>query len=275
MSNKKNFSPKKSAFSLIELSIVLIIIGLLIAGITGGASLVSSSTLRAVMGEARGYSVGVNSFYAQFNGLPGDYNTSVLPTSGILSGTYTNTSANGNGIIEYNTAPGEGTGAIYNLVGTKIIDPTSLFPSSATQGMMTFVTSVSTALTVGTHIPTSKSKGAGWVFDNVPTTAYSGTTGQNVVVLTNGSAAGAALPLVAASGAGNGTVNNAIASLVPADLLSIDTKLDDGKVTTGRVTGTALTGCMATNAPTVATTAYAVATTTKACVLSYQIDPNI
>ncbi len=275
MSNKKTFSPKKSAFSLIELSIVLIIIGLLIAGITGGASLVSSSTLRAVMGEARGYAVGVNSFYAQFNALPGDYNSSVLPASGILSGTYTNTSANGNNVIEFNTAPGEGTGALHNLIGTKIIDPTSLFPNSTTQGQMTFVTSVSTALAAGSNIPTSKSKGAGWVFDNVPATAYAGSVGENVVVLTSGTAAGAALPLTAASGAGNGTVNNAVASLIPADLLSIDTKLDDGKIATGRITGTALTGCMAVNTPTAATTAYAVATTTKACVLAYQIDPNL
>ncbi len=50
---------KKSAFSLIELSIVLIIIGLLVAGITGGASLIKSATLRAVMTEARNYNTAV------------------------------------------------------------------------------------------------------------------------------------------------------------------------------------------------------------------------
>ncbi|MDR2760473.1 MAG: prepilin-type N-terminal cleavage/methylation domain-containing protein, partial [Rickettsiales bacterium] len=36
-------------FSLIELSIVLIIMGLLIAGITGGASLIKSAQLRSVI----------------------------------------------------------------------------------------------------------------------------------------------------------------------------------------------------------------------------------
>ena len=44
---KKN----NKGFSLIELSIVLIIMGLLIAGVTGGASLVKSAKLRAAVTE--------------------------------------------------------------------------------------------------------------------------------------------------------------------------------------------------------------------------------
>ncbi len=286
MSNKKTFSPKKSAFSLIELSIVLIIIGLLIAGITGGASLVSSSTLRAVMGEARGYAVGVNSFYALYNALPGDYNSSTLPASGILSGT-AYSGGDANGAITY--ATGEGTGAINHLVGTKIIDPTSLFPNSATVGQMTYVSSATAASqTVGSNLPASKSKGNGWAFDNVPTgtasygatgTAsgltgalstgmYYGATTENVVVLTATTGATASTSLT------SHTTNNAVASLVPADLLSIDTKLDDGKPTNGRVTGTALSTCF-TGTITGNTATYTTATTTKACVLAYQIDPNV
>ena len=74
---KKTFSSKKSAFSLIELSIVLIIIGLLIAGITGGASLIKSSELRSIMGEARGYAVAVNSFFTQYDQYPGDASIAV------------------------------------------------------------------------------------------------------------------------------------------------------------------------------------------------------
>lgn len=74
---KKNYTSKKSAFSLIELSIVLIIIGLLIAGITGGASLIKSSELRSVIGEARGYAVAVNAFFTQYDAFPGDFSTAI------------------------------------------------------------------------------------------------------------------------------------------------------------------------------------------------------
>jgi prepilin-type N-terminal cleavage/methylation domain-containing protein len=91
---KKTFSTKKSAFSLIELSIVLIIIGLLIAGVTGGASLIKSSELRSAISEARGYAVAVNGFYSQYNELPGDYDVAI---GGSSAGT-----TNGlNGRIEY------------------------------------------------------------------------------------------------------------------------------------------------------------------------------
>ena len=53
----------KKGFSLIELSIVLIIIGLLVAGITGGASLIKSAELRAVMSDIRNYQTAINAYY--------------------------------------------------------------------------------------------------------------------------------------------------------------------------------------------------------------------
>ncbi len=57
---------------MIELSIVLIIIGLLVAGITGGQSLIESAKARAVMNEARGYIQAVNTYFVAVGRLPGD-----------------------------------------------------------------------------------------------------------------------------------------------------------------------------------------------------------
>lgn len=64
----------KYGFSLIELSIVLIIIGLLVAGITGGASLIESAKIRNFINEITGYNQAVSIFYAAKGRLPGDAN---------------------------------------------------------------------------------------------------------------------------------------------------------------------------------------------------------
>ncbi len=60
------------AFSLIELSIVLIIIGLLVAGVTGGASLIQSAKTRALINELNEYKQAVYTFRVVKDRLPDD-----------------------------------------------------------------------------------------------------------------------------------------------------------------------------------------------------------
>ena len=72
MNNNNNDNNK--AFSLIELSIVLIIIGLLVAGITSGQSLIESAKIRYIINEFRGYRYAVNTFYSLKERLPADTN---------------------------------------------------------------------------------------------------------------------------------------------------------------------------------------------------------
>ena len=68
---KENFV-KISAFSLIELSIVLIIIGFLMASVTGGQSLIASAKLRAFINEVNEYKKAATIFYSTKQRLPGD-----------------------------------------------------------------------------------------------------------------------------------------------------------------------------------------------------------
>ena len=230
---KKNYSSKKSAFSLIELSIVLIIIGLLIAGITGGASLIKSSELRSVIGEARGYAVAVNAFFTQYDALPGDFSTSI--SAGDVVG-------NQNARIEYATNS-EGTEAWRDLKTAGAID-----------SILT-ITNANTAQAPSVNIPASKTKSNGWAFDS------NNTDFKNYVIITGA--------IAASADANNSLINGAFKStgaLLPTDALSIDAKTDDGKPNTGKVLGvlsTCFTGAT-----------YTVATTTKVCALSFNIDVN-
>ena len=59
-------------FSLVELSIVLVILGLLTGGILAGQSLIRASELRAVSTEFQRYVAAVNTFRDKYFMLPGD-----------------------------------------------------------------------------------------------------------------------------------------------------------------------------------------------------------
>ncbi len=251
---KRTSSKKRSAFSLIELSIVLIIIGLLVAGITGGASLIKSSELRSVMGEARGYAVAVNAFFNQFNAYPGDYGVTVGGVSDALG--------DADSRIEYYSGevPSGGTrsesaAAFVHLRYSGTIDN---LPATIALVEATTVPTFGTSANSGSNAPSSKSRGNGWLFD------YNTTSTQNVAVFTGTGvavAAGSTNTLV------NGTSITA-AALIGADLLSIDAKLDDGVSTAGKVRGidpvsqTCISG-----------TGYITSSgTTKICAFSFQID---
>lgn len=244
---KKTFAKKRSAFSLIELSIVLIIIGLLIAGVTGGASLIKSSELRSVMGEARGYSVAVNAFYTQYNALPGDFNSTLAY----------GTAGNANSYIKYyDGTNSEGANAWLQLKAIGAIDSITT----------TTLVAATTSPTFGTHAPASKIKSSGWIFSTIATAGTS-----NYVVLT-GPVAVATLSTAAEAD------TLATGALAPADALSVDSKIDDGIATTGKIIGNVITAgndatIDSTTCYNTTTTAYA-ARTEKTCAIAYRVDVN-
>ena len=63
---------KCSAFTLVELSIVIIIIGFLIAGISAGQSLIKQAALNGVISELSQFHTAMSIFKSKYSGLPGD-----------------------------------------------------------------------------------------------------------------------------------------------------------------------------------------------------------
>jgi prepilin-type N-terminal cleavage/methylation domain-containing protein len=62
----------KQAFSLVELSIVLVILGLLTGGILTGQSLIRAAALRGTIADTQRYITAVYTFRDEYQGLPGD-----------------------------------------------------------------------------------------------------------------------------------------------------------------------------------------------------------
>jgi prepilin-type N-terminal cleavage/methylation domain-containing protein len=92
---KNSHLHQHKAFTLVELSIVLLIIGLIIGGITAGSSLIKQAQLRAIISEFVSHTTAINGFKIQFNALPGDFinATTMWPSASTANG-------NGNGLIE-------------------------------------------------------------------------------------------------------------------------------------------------------------------------------
>lgn len=65
-------STKQHGFTLVELSIVLVIIGLMIGGILSGQSLIRAAELHALVGEHQKFVIALNSFRGKYGGMPGD-----------------------------------------------------------------------------------------------------------------------------------------------------------------------------------------------------------
>ena len=60
-------------FTLIELAIVLVIVGLIIAGVLKGQELLESTRLKASLSQVEGFRAAASTFIEKYNALPGDY----------------------------------------------------------------------------------------------------------------------------------------------------------------------------------------------------------
>jgi prepilin-type N-terminal cleavage/methylation domain-containing protein len=67
----------RRGFTLVELSMVLVIVGLLVGAIMGGQSLIRASNLRAVGTELQQYKTALHTFSDQYLALPGDMGNAV------------------------------------------------------------------------------------------------------------------------------------------------------------------------------------------------------
>jgi prepilin-type N-terminal cleavage/methylation domain-containing protein len=219
----------KRAFSLVELSIVLVILGLLVGGVLSGQSLIRAAELRSVTTTYSTYAAAVRSFQDKYFALPGDM-TNATQFWGSAGGTGADavcfaaqTSA------ARNTCNGNGDGRIFGVTGVvygerfaswKHLANAGLIEGSYTGSNGDVPASSTYVAQPGTNVPAAKlSQGFFDTVYEVPNTGnYATATAVNVNV-------------IAIYGAGSTTFG----ILKPEEAWNIDTKLDDGSPVYGKV----------------------------------------
>ena len=93
---------KQIGFTLIELSIVLVIIGLIVGGVLVGRDLIKSSEIRAQLSQIEQFRTAMNSFRIKYNALPGDIRSTDAAAFGLFASGNGPARAwgDGNGILE-------------------------------------------------------------------------------------------------------------------------------------------------------------------------------
>lgn len=98
---------KQHGFTLIEIAIVLVIIGLLLGGILKGQELITSARVRNVISQQDGIKAAYFGFLDRFRGLPGDYVGATANIAGV--------STTGGCGVAASQGNGDGNGRIENL----------------------------------------------------------------------------------------------------------------------------------------------------------------
>ncbi len=221
---------KNAAFSLVELSIVLVILGLLTGGILAGQSLIRAAELRAVTSEYNRYLAATQTFRDKYMAIPGDmreatrfWNRQVVAghcTSNhglATAGTPGACDGKGNGSLSWSGA-GNSSGEAYqfwrHLALAGLIEGSYTGYAGTTDGNTSEINS---------NIPASHISNAGW---DVYSMSASGYPAEDYAI-NYGNHFSFGSTISASQNQGK--------ALRPEEAWNIDTKLDDGKPAQGKI----------------------------------------
>lgn len=135
-------APQHNGFTLIELSIVLVIIGLIVGGVLAGKALIQQAEIRAAASQLQTMETAYRTFQAKYGCIPGDcanatdffgVNYIVVATGCPPSGGAGNGNGNGDGLIDQSSGSlFAGTWTCEPIQAAKSLQLSNLLPTSYT-----------------------------------------------------------------------------------------------------------------------------------------------
>lgn len=216
-------SHSRRAFTLVELAIVLVIIGLIVGGVLVGQDLIKAAGIRANVTQIERYDTAANTFLNKYNGLPGDLRNPTRYFSSVTNATGGDAQGDGDGLIE--TVRG---GLIPCTSYSCISGEALLFWYELSQaGLITEASTVSDMATVS-FTPSDSNMPMLRTGENARITLQAD-TGRNYYIIMNPNANGNGI----VNGRSNPTGNFG-AGLSPFTAYNMDVKMDDGVPTSGK-----------------------------------------
>lgn len=86
MSNLRKFKKDQTGFTLVEIAIVMVIIGLLIGGVLKGQAMIQNAKVKRVVKQADELRAAVMSFYDKYGVYPGDEASAAIPPGDTVNG---------------------------------------------------------------------------------------------------------------------------------------------------------------------------------------------
>lgn len=226
-------------FTLIELSIVLVIIGLLVGGVLQGQEMINNTRLKTTVAQTDAIQAAVQTFQDKFSQLPGDFNRPALLGNGLAAAN----GGDGDGLIDSTSGTATAGAALTTYVAAAAGEQLLVWDHLEAAGLMQGITGT----TIGARAFPTKIDGG--TFD-VASFDVGGLQSVGIRMRRAGT--------------------NSSGILRPQDAFSLDMKYDDGAPNTGRWRGIGNDGAgTAVNcaAGTGATDGYTTGADTNACAL--------